>query len=244
MITCAWCRSRSTVAVARSWASVRRTLRVDVGADRDRAFLVGGVDDAEQRVGGVCETGSSPTSSIRIRSERISLLIALLMLSSARWRRNSAASVSSVCQGRCGLVDREVTERFDEVRSYPLPLGPHTTRTSARLTHSSVRSACLRLGRGSPRRSAPRRRTSCQPAVPTRGGASRSSPGRGRRPPRPAAPENFSVFPALAGGGRDHFRRRSANVWHAQTSQQPVELVGQRRWGGRLDGHRSAPIAL
>ncbi len=26
---------------------------VDVGADRDRAFLVGGVDDSEQRVGGV-----------------------------------------------------------------------------------------------------------------------------------------------------------------------------------------------
>ena len=27
--------------------------RVDVGADRDRSFLVGGVDDSEQRVGGV-----------------------------------------------------------------------------------------------------------------------------------------------------------------------------------------------
>jgi hypothetical protein len=26
---------------------------VDVGADRDRAFLVGGVDDAEERFGGV-----------------------------------------------------------------------------------------------------------------------------------------------------------------------------------------------
>ena len=26
---------------------------VDVGADRDRAFLVGGVDDSEERVGGV-----------------------------------------------------------------------------------------------------------------------------------------------------------------------------------------------
>ena len=36
------------------------------------------------------ETGSRPTSSMQIRSARISLLIALFTLSSARWRRTSA----------------------------------------------------------------------------------------------------------------------------------------------------------
>ena len=44
------------------------------------------------------QTGSSPTSSIRMRSARISLPIALVIESSARWRRSSAVSVSSVCQ--------------------------------------------------------------------------------------------------------------------------------------------------
>ncbi|MGO9495099.1 MAG: hypothetical protein ACLQA5_00025, partial [Solirubrobacteraceae bacterium] len=38
--------------------------------------------------------------------------------------------------------------------------------------------------------------------------------------------QDLGVFPALAGGGGDHLRRRSANVWHAQASEQSVELVG------------------
>ena len=48
--------------------------------------------------GAIGETGSGPTSSIRIRSERISLSVASLMLLSGRWGRNRAASVSSLRQ--------------------------------------------------------------------------------------------------------------------------------------------------
>jgi len=54
MITCAWCRSRSTVAVAIVLGvQLVEAGAVDVGAHRDRPFLVGGVDDSEQSVGGV-----------------------------------------------------------------------------------------------------------------------------------------------------------------------------------------------
>ena len=87
----------------------------------------------------------------------------------------------------------------------------------------------------------PRRRTSCRPAGPTRVGASdgRVVAAGGFLGEQDA--QDFGVFPALAGGGRDHLRRGPADVWHAQAAQQSVELVGQRRWGGRLDGHRRIP---
>jgi hypothetical protein len=35
------------------WHQLVKSGGVDIGADRDRAFLVGGVDDSEQGVGGV-----------------------------------------------------------------------------------------------------------------------------------------------------------------------------------------------
>jgi hypothetical protein len=69
---------------------------VDVGADRDRAFLVGGIDHAEQRFGGV---GGDREQADVIDYDQIDadqLPDRLLMLSSARGRRNSCASVSGV----------------------------------------------------------------------------------------------------------------------------------------------------
>ena len=117
--------------------------RVDVRRDRDRAFLVGGVDDAEQRLGRVgAETGSSPTSSITTRSARISLPIALLTLSSARWRRSRAASVSRVCHATVLPLSIARCPSASMKWLLPVPLGPHTHSTSARSIHSSVRSAC------------------------------------------------------------------------------------------------------
>ena len=94
----------------------------------------------------------------------------------------------------------------------PVPLGPQTTRTSARSTHSSVRSASG-SGSGSPTRPTPRRRTSCRPADPRRGGASGSSRGRGRRPPRRA--------------GRAGPRRAPSAGW--SRSRSPPAPLGEHR---------------
>ena len=125
----------------------------------------------------------------------------------------------------------------------PVPLGPQTQSASARSIHSSVRSACwvrLRDRRGV---AGPRRRRSCRRAARTRGGASGSSPGRGRRPPRRAGPAGPRRAPSAArsavaitsGAAR-------ADVGHPQPAQQPVELVGQRRRRGGLDRHRAEAL--
>ena len=54
--------------------------------------------------------------------------------------------------------------------------------------------------------------------------------------------QDLGVLPALRVGGREHLRRRPPHVRQPEPPQQPVELVGQRRRGGWLDGHRRAPI--
>ena len=46
--------------------------------------------------------------------------------------------------------------------------------------------------------------------------------------------QDFGVFPALAGRGRDHLGRRAANIGQPQAAQESVELVGERWWGGGL----------
>ena len=57
--TCAWCISRgSTVAVARVLGiSSSNPSGVEIGADRDAAFLVGGIDQAVEPFGGVGPDG-------------------------------------------------------------------------------------------------------------------------------------------------------------------------------------------
>ena len=72
--------------------------RVDVRGERDRAFLVGGVDDAEERLGGV---GRDREQADIIDDDQVGAdqpPIAWVTVSSARWRRSSTASVSRVCQ--------------------------------------------------------------------------------------------------------------------------------------------------
>lgn len=65
---------------------------VDVGGERDRPFLVGGVDDPEELFGGVGGDQGSPTASITIRSARVRFEIALVTLSSGRWRHSRSSS--------------------------------------------------------------------------------------------------------------------------------------------------------
>jgi len=78
------------------------------------------------------------------------------------------------------------------------------------------------------------RRTSCRPVAQTRGGASRWSLGRGRRPPGRQDAQDFGALPALRDGGRDHLRRGAANVGHRQPAQEPVEPVWHGGGAGGL----------
>src|SRR5947209_4211369 len=54
-------------------------------------------------------------------------------------------------------------------------------------------------------------------------------------------PQDLGVLPALRGRVGNHLRRRPADVWEPEPSEDSVELVRQRRWGRRLDGHRPPP---
>ena len=127
----------------------------------------------------------------------------------------------------------------------PVPLGPQTTSTSCAVDPFQGAQRVLGLACGIAEAVwLPRveRLAGRQPGGAC--GASGSSPGRGRRPPRRAARAAPRRAPSAG-----WWRSRSPPAplggrRAAQAAQQPVELVGQRRRGGRLDGHRrlrSAP---
>ena len=180
---------------------------------------------------------------MQIRSARISFAIALLTLSSARWRWISAARVSRVCQATVlALVDREVAERFDED-------GSCRSRTGRRCTSilgpadPFERSERL-LGRwpGSLEASGPTRRTFCRPAarrtVRRIWIVARSRPAASSA----SSTRSTSAVPSAARSAvGDHLGGGLADIGQPQPAQQPLELVGQRRRGGCGDGHRPNP---
>jgi hypothetical protein len=114
---------------------------MDVRRQRDRAFLIGGIDDPKQGLAASGATGSIPMSSITIRSPRMSRPIALLTLSSARWRRSNVARLSSVCQATVLPASIARCPSASAMWLLPVPDGPQM-QFSARAIHSSVLSAC------------------------------------------------------------------------------------------------------
>ena len=141
-------------------------------------------------------------SSMTIRSARISRPIALGdAVVGAVAAQHHREALERVPGDGLAAIDREVPERLDEV-ALAGPAGPQTQSASARSIHSSVLSACWvgvrdRRGVGVPGVEGLAGR---QPGL--RGGASGSSPGRGRRPPRRAGPAGPRRAPSAA-------RRRS-----------------------------------
>ena len=181
-------------------------------------------------------------SSITIRSARISRPIALATVSSARWRRSSAArTLERVPGDGLAAIDREVPERLDEV-ALAGAAGPADAKALGAVDPFQRPAAPAGWPPGSARRPGPRRRRSCRPAARTRGGASGSSPGRGRRPPRRAGPAGPRRVPSAATAAVAITSGAAlADVGHPQPPQQPVELVGQRRRGRGLDRHAPKP---
>jgi hypothetical protein len=215
--------------------------RVNVGADRDRSFFVGGADDPEQRLGRVGGHGQEADVIDTTRSARMSLPIALLTESSARWRRSSCASVSSVCHATVLPLSIARWPSASTKWLLPVPLGPQTHNTSARSIHSRVLSACWALVG-----IAERSRSQASKVLPA------GSPDARRLVrmvawSRPVAFSESSTrrtsacFPALAGGVGDHLGRRPTDVWEPEPPQQAFELVRQRWRGGWFDRHRLSP---
>ena len=119
------------------------------------------------------------------------------MLSSARWRRSSCASVSSVCQATvclCRSRGARAPRRSGSCRS---PSGRRHEHLRAVDPLQGLERALGGLG-GSPSGLAPRRRTFCRTAARRRFGASGSWPGRGRRLPRRARRAGLRRVPSAA----------------------------------------------
>ena len=68
--------------------------------------------------------------------------MALVTVSSARWRRTRTPRSSRVNQATCSPASTACWPRASSRNVLPVPAGPHTTRFSRRCTHSRVRSAC------------------------------------------------------------------------------------------------------
>ena len=115
---------------------------VDVRGERDRAFLVGGVDDAEQRLGRV--RGDRQQADVvdddQVGADQLADRLAEAVVGAVA-AQQPGERLERVPGDRLAEVDRLVAERFDEM-ALPLPEGPARQRFSARVIHSSVRSAC------------------------------------------------------------------------------------------------------
>ena len=142
------------------------------------------------------------------------------------------------------LVDREVPERFDEVALAGPATGRRRKAPRARSIHSSVLSACWVAAGIADRLGFP--------------GVERLA---GRQPGRaPACPdrclvaaggllgeqhlEDLGVLPALAGRGRDHLRRRPADVWEPRRRSSRSSSSGSGGGGGGLTVIARSPVAF
>jgi hypothetical protein len=114
---------------------------VDV-AGRDAAFLVGGIDDPEERLGGVrCHREQADVvDDDQVGADQLADRLAGAVVSTVAAQQRGER-LEGVPGDGLAVVDGQVAERFDEV-ALALPDGPARQRFSARAIHSRVRSAC------------------------------------------------------------------------------------------------------
>src|SRR5674476_1318011 len=141
--TWAWCRSRSTVAVARVLgisSSNEAGCKFDETATE--RFSYAASTRRYRPSAASCETGNRPMSSTTTRSARRTRAMALVTVSSARCRRRSTPRSSRVNHATRSTCSTACCPRASSRNVLPVPDGPHTTRFSRRWTHSRVPSAC------------------------------------------------------------------------------------------------------
>jgi len=118
--------------------------------------------------------------------------------------------------------------------------GPQIASTSWRSIHSSVRNACWVWAGDHGSFGFPRVECFCRPASPDarRLGPDRRA-GRGRRLPRASSTlSTFSVFPALARGGRDHLGARPRRTYgRRRRCRRRSSSEGSGGAAGNFDGH-------
>ena len=158
--------------------------------------------------------------------------MALVTVSSARWRRTRTPRASRVNQATCSPASTACCPRASSRNVLPVPAGPQTTRFSARPIHSRVRSAAwVGAGIEDSRR------------VPggegLAGGEPRPGPAGGQRGPVPAGDllgqqrfEHLGGVPALRFGGGQQLGGGAADIRQPHPPQQPLQLGVQRRGAG------------